>query len=986
MLRKNGDGGRREAGIRAWNLSPEVTALLQDIFADQQRSQNGNSSLPEAAGLNALLVDVSENLPAVLQNLKLIHNTLGHQGAALRRVIEHSSTPEAHHLQTIYKVITSASREGTMDENPLGIIPDVLATVTDADDMYERLLFVQREPELQAAEYTEMLLHKTAAALGLPETASWSDIAGQFFSNPENLEKVLKNIGFIPQVVFSESAFKDLDQQAVGAFMTRLRKLEESSRAGDVDYRYERTRLTRAFVVHGRFGGGGKKRSNSAALDASGVRLDGPEFHAHIPFGLLTPDVIQTLGQQSLLSEQEILEANLRQANENTRLTSIDELDRKQLRAFAVEIGYDTKELKPEQIAEQLVKNPDEFAKTVVNKKLVIPDQVIDCLARDNQPAKIFALTRFAEAVAATLTSERLTRQPGLFSGYSLLHEHEAEYESRKALLHDPVYYNVVKTVQRVLEHPLVPQPENQFLVFRGNYRVSKGDQHAFFEVVHQGNVARVPISEHYVRRDQLPTWEALPVYEREDYEKLERVLRAYDYYSTTVKNLEKLCLTEAQDRKKAWSKRVFDLCLTAQAFVLMHATEYHKDVGRLVATLQSQADSPEVMQGTLQDMLVLLRKAQKKYADFLYQNTGSSKDFSEKFSPQISVYNLKFGPKFVEGAEESCPDGFDRELSGTDTEVRVVVVRSAPEDPTGLIPYYVEESAWEALRLDRKRPLINVIGGCRYVADLPDTDQHPQNRFALSVLKVAHTFKANVAIPATQSGTGIFFGRQAVNYRNQFGHLPKADVAHVFAVAPGGSTVFPGSELLLTEPIDHRFAITSVDALVLPFEAGFHKKGLDRLTSPHHDFIAYMESCYDRLAADQPRINVVGNGGLYSILELIGATRHGFKTMLLRDTGRFAEVMSMLFENRDTLPINGSAEELDIAILDLARDQLSPETVKEWCDKDFGHQTVAENDNATVYRLFFHEFLKLAVKEPESIQISTLEDLEKDLTASLTK
>lgn len=265
-------------------------------------------------------------------------------------------------------------------------------------------------------------------------------------------------------------------------------------------------------------------------------------------------------------------------------------------------------------------------------------------------------------------------------------------------------------------------------------------------------------------------------------------------------------------------------------------------------------------------------------------------------------------------------------------------------------------------------------------MGDVENPEEHPLNKMSLAVLRVAHEAKANVGIPGTQSGIGTFFGREAVHYRNQFGHLPKAEQAHVFAVSPGGNVHYPGSPYSNQAAQEERFAITPVDSIITPFPADWGLKGKDKLSSRYLDHIAYMESLYERMSQDRERVMVVGNGGLYSIMEINESLKRGFELFLVKDSGRFAEVASAIFEQMDKFDENAPEKVINAAILDIARTSLGADVFEEWVKKDFGREVRAQTDDAEVYRMYFHSFLKAARGRKNQVHVTTIETLERDL------
>ncbi len=378
-----------------------------------------------------------------------------------------------------------------------------------------------------------------------------------------------------------------------------------------------------------------------------------------------------------------------------------------------------------------------------------------------------------------------------------------------------------------------------------------------------------------------------------------------------------------------------------------------------------------------------LLTEAQIEYEKFFYSNLATVADFEAKFSPEVQKIDVDYGPDFAKQATKHVADhGQDPELSKQNHSIRACVLDYKTADPTEAIPFHIEESCLDALRLQRDRPLINVIGGCRHA----DGAEDPLEKFGTAVMNAAHDHRANVGVPGTQSGIGTAFGWQNVDYKHRFGHLPHSEQAHLFSINPGGNTYLPGNKY--TEGVDrsHVYANTPVDSIITPFAAGWGAKGKAKYKIPYRDHIAYMEALYQRMAHDQAKVMVVGNGGLYSIMEINESLQRGFDLFLVKGTGRFADAAAVMIENLENIHIPDSFSELTYQVIDQIKQALPEDIAQEFFKKDFGEDEHPSNENYEVYRDFFWQFLKLVQNSKANIKITDLDNLQTDLDKYLAQ
>jgi hypothetical protein len=623
---------------------------------------------------------------------------------------------------------------------------------------------------------------------------------------------------------------------------------------------------------------------------------------------------------------------------------------------------------------------------------LIIPDILIDKIFNSQDKNKIYSLIRLSEAIGAEIIDEDLRQAEELFDSHKIMGGAKRSYEAKSKILNHPDYYNTLKITNAFLGSDIKSDPENNFLVFRGEYKKStEGDQHSFIELLHEGNLARILVSEKkHLGPNKDDKLKHLELFNKEEYENLENALRVFNYYSDSIDRIEKIFLA----KNKNWDTKFKKLSETCLHFLLTNNSTTYQEANNLYNKIETSKDINEI---DYNNLLNIFKTTKINYSKFFYKNIQTSQKFSEQFSPEIKKQDLQYGPDFLKQTkQELIIKNFNPELCSANIKTRIVTIDYKIDDPTQTIPFHIEESCLDALKIVRDRPLINIIGGCDKVKKSKD-EISPLDKFSIAVMKTAHKHIANVGIPGTQSGVGNAFGKQNILYQEQTETLPHRDKAHLFAINPGGNTFFPGNKYLKNTPQEEIFANTTVDTIITPTSAGWERVGRKKYNSLYLNHIAYMESLYQRTGTDQPKTMVVGNGGLYSIAEINESLKKGLNLILIKDSGRFAEAVATITEQIDNLNIpTEHIEQYHKTNQNIVNDfsgeiinaikTLDPTVKDEFLKKDFGYENIPENEDYEVYRTFFFKFLQLAKKHKDKIKISSLDNLETDLNQYLSQ
>lgn len=962
-----------------------VIADIRDSIYDRARAADSDRDvvLPEIPS------DILENLGvdeflAVAENAIILRLFNGHRGQRVRELAKMSVWPEANHVRALLKWSgkTAESADYTLDETYLSKPPGMLLDRSSTpESLAEYFAFTLSRPDRAIDDFDTEILRASSESLGLSGgEPKWSLCAKRLFSSRDirsELKTLIAQVGSIPLGILTNETFPEIPPERVCDAIDALRSLEEDATIGR-QARYERSKLiNHLFLSRGTEAL--KTADKSVTLDANGLFVNLRNFHSHLPYGLIRPETIEAMSKHGWLSKDETLETDLRAAEANREIDRRRDIAERQLRIFAQEFDVNAPDVSSilQELSPKILGQPESFTRKIRQKNLIVPDSLIDALIATEPPKGLSALAAMAESIGQSVSNETLYREPDLFSSHKILQSTRETYEARSKVLNAPEYYNVVKIARSILGKPIQSDPQERFIAFYGRYKKNKGgQQHTFLDIYHRHSGSRILLNE----EKHLDAWHrsslhALPHLERKQYEDFENALKTFDYSCATVDRMKKVIGRKA----KNWRKNTETLSETALHFVLSNVTGHYQAALSLRDSFLRDPDDERIAS----DMISVFESALSNYEEYLYAHVGGTGG-PENLSPEIDERKVTFDADYFDEARRRIGAGnFRAEIENRESpfSIRVASIHYKIHDPSQTIPFHIEESCLDAIRLNRGRPLINVIGGCRHLSD-----SDPLEEFAVAVMRVGHDHKANIGIPGTQSGLGNTFGIQNMHYHNLFGHIPHRDRAHFFAVNPGGSVFFPGNPYTEKSPADETFAAAPVDMIVTPCLAGWELKGKDKLRSPYLDHIAYMESIYRRVAGDQPKIMVVGNGGLYSIVEINESLRQGFDLILLRDSGRFAEAVASILESPNPPDMSRDAESIARDVIDRVRAVLSADIANEFLRKDFGSEPVPENDDYLVYRMYFFEFLKTAAEKRDRIRTTKLRDLEPSLREMLAR
>jgi len=657
------------------------------------------------------------------------------------------------------------------------------------------------------------------------------------------------------------------------------------------------------------------------SLDTNGILIELRGFHSHLPYGLLSEESMRAIRDSRASAEEAASEIEVRHAYESSSFEKYVTLSESQARgSFPTD-----RELR-------------------------------ECFSPPFDYGKIFSKISEAEDICLKFAEETLegSEKKKPLEGYFSIND---EYEVRKKILNHPGIYGALKIIIALVESGAKPSAKDRFMPIFSPFKKGKNaEEFAFIETAFGEKSARFLIDsgKHLspLHREKLSAWPTLP---RETYADISFIFEHLSYYSE--------CLSDIADAK--------DIPAEAAEYVLHF----------VLANMSKSYPELERAGYDKERFLKAAEAAKEAYLEKLYASMAAGALFEEAPEKGIRRFDIRFDEAFLAHAKKGLESfAFNPKLFLHGFESRAVAIDHAIKDISETVPFNIEESALDALRLHRGRPLINVVGGCKHLG--PERG-NPMDEIAKAVVRAGHSAKANIAVPGTQSGLGVSFAEENIHYRMHFADLSHHDKAHMFSVTPGGNALFPGTPFSGMQPKEECYALAPVDAILTPLGADWDAADAKIHDSRYFTHIAYMESLYRRLSRGAKHVIVAGNGGLFTLAEIDRLLPCGFDIVLIEESGRFAEIAGMLFGkiSEETL---SSAERFESFVREFLAERSEKEAIAEFFSKDFGLSD-SQSRKQALYREKFRDFFLKTAKNPQSVRTCKIEKLEETL-ANLLK
>ncbi len=983
-------------GQKETKISPETVAQLRDSLGDRlgvSGSFDVRFQIPDS--------ELERSAETVAENIRLLSYLNGHAGSRLRNIIFRAKSEVGQYMAALFQWSTAmAERHESITLDHLHHAPlPLLADAKSPEDLYERLMLAERRPELQSDQYQTELAATAGAAAGVSGASpEWGALTEQILNSDDfsKVERLIRRIGFVPAALYRHKQFEKVLPHRMVGMINDLRNLE----SGPLE---EQARTERAKAINYLFSSGKavklRTKSDQVTVDANGIFVQLPGLYTHVPFGLASMEMINALRRDKWLNPEQVQEVLLRHQEANSERSRMEQAQEQQLQGFAKTMGleYENRETFLMRIAHQAMENPEKIGKTVLEKSAVLPDLLLEHLLCHSGQEGVYAALRMGESVSAELAGQPMTRKTGLLRTYDILNEKKEAYEARYRLLNQPAYYNVTKTARTLLRKPVVSDPAHEFVVLRGDYAKKDGNQHSFLEAVSHGKTARVLLDVGKgLERTHRAHFDELPLFDREWYEWAEDALRTFDYFCTNLLNAEKLL--HQQSERKNWRQLFLRYADSLYLFCVSNAIRQY---GEFQGKYDLISEHPENFTADqARELLNTFKDVEGRYSRGFYNDLVEKPDRFERRYRKTYSFDMGISQTYL--GTEGLMYGlgsltYNPELKKSGVNVRYVHIPGSYYDE-GYIPYHWEARALDTLRIDRKRPLINFIGGFRTYLNQKEYDEQrdPQAVVVKAVIEAAHKQKANVAVPELVPRTGVSIGWQHYHYQLRTKGLRFADKAHVFAVSSSYSMESPEGK----DRPSYRFMEGARKADLdcsAPFDtlnisedrkwSDVMREGTQDLAqSPELRQIAIRQALYFRMSKDQPRVEVAVNGTFYTIAEALQSLRYNFEIFLVKDTGGAAEAAAILLEHYDELDVDGEPEQVYESLRSCLDKYGDAARLKEFFEQDFGIAFDAKperyfvQNKFTVLRDFLIRFLRKAREHPELIKITSQNELEGDL------
>lgn len=268
---------------------------------------------------------------------------------------------------------------------------------------------------------------------------------------------------------------------------------------------------------------------------------------------------------------------------------------------------------------------------------------------------------------------------------------------------------------------------------------------------------------------------------------------------------------------------------------------------------------------------------------------------------------SARFNELFEDGAPNAEMreniERFRKTLPDQAQDPEITVIR--PSTKKTHIPFVYQGKAIRALKIER-RPLADIITGTKF----ENVDgQAAIDRLADAIVSALETTGANGVPPGTMSGR---IAESIV--RRHWQERVKGDArSRLFTVVPGKSTYagplgYGNDELEKHDP----HPLLPIDAILTPYVAGWSPGGAEH-TYAHQVYLH--RSILRQVSADQPRVTVLVNGGVWSIVECIEAIRDGFPLIVVPESGRLALFVAHLHQTRSLWARAPHSERVDAGL-----------------------------------------------------------------------
>lgn len=330
-------------------------------------------------------------------------------------------------------------------------------------------------------------------------------------------------------------------------------------------------------------------------------------------------------------------------------------------------------------------------------------------------------------------------------------------------------------------------------------------------------------------------------------------------------------------------------------------------------------------------------------------------------------------GPEFLEKIERELGsrDKCDSRVANLDSTTRIFRVSEKG------LSFAQEEEIIRKMRLKRA-PVVSVFGGAKELPAAGEMKSQAE-RMVEIVDQVTMQCGAHVLVPETAVGMGALFG--IANHARRHGKSADeiAASSQIFGIGPGKGLYYDGNTDAVAAGKD-AWAASAMNIIATDYLPGWATHGTQSEQRRHN---YYRQAFTRRLASEptgdrgvwkeHPRVAVVGNGGGWTVLETLAALEDDTEVLFVKDTGRFALLMSTIIERRDEwFDSRFDDEALKSYVLPLI-ESIHPESERDIIRRDVDRGT------------YWSDLIEiLQIGRLDLMKVTDIERLKVDLSASL--
>ncbi len=923
---------------------------------------------------------------------------------------------------------------------------EITTLLSNPNKIYETILLENKYPENRKQEKFWDQMFQT-----INQEIKKRNISNQNFSKWINLINItfkekaeqmldlfLDEFGFLPEELYTKLAFNNLGFDTIANFYTILRKKEDQLKKKKGNYiKITQIRNMRSIFLKYMFlNKKGKKNKIipgicEVANNKSMLQIS-PDINwvwikifkwkkaivSHLPYAYCDDNLINYWLENQWINKNNFLEIKRQKSLETKDYYTANLYEQKQIESLFSTLSNKksiTLEEKSSYIAKIILENPTKIGKILSEKKLILPSSIIKSILKSNnfdRKELLYKLFLLAESITSNMSYEVLFDKQEMSYTYELAYRsRNARQKRMKYLNNDPRYYNILLIIQEILANNITKNSiEENFMIFYGKYSTRKQNQ-VFLEVMHNNKSSRILIwEEKHLPKNLRKSLAKIPSLNQSEFENLELLIRSL---GLTTESVDIIKNNIPYIKKSNWNlanlfentiKTVQDVIMFVLNYLPQEYQEFIDIVNRLNWLSSIKDDDIIKFKQTVENFISiiekLLVKIQNNISEYVHKwDKENYIDFHIKSS------ELEFNQDFLEKIKEAGLKNYQYSevLAKSGKSIKIAHINAME---TNSINYMAESKAINELQLQEKKPLIVISGWCKNTSK---KEMESFQKLNAIIIKVGDKKKANISIPCTQSGIGTSLSKWYINYQDLTVWINETEKMRMFAIAPALSIFIDNNKIS-----ENVYAPSTVDQIFLPCSADWDIKSEWIKKAGYFQFIAGAESIYNRLDKQKKRVHIVWNGGLFTIAEVNEAMKNWAQVLLVKWSGRFADIASIgiehiwelysILDDRNSLKTIWDYHNYYHQMKEIIKKYAKEDDYQEWLTKDWWEDIELEdnvenqeiesfeqyfqvvwnqngiNHKHILYRQYFENFFNLSLNSYNLPIVSGIDDLEGNL------